>query len=78
MPPALPGETQADYMRRLETKEGFSETLGLKEDQPPPKGTIPAGGSPAGPVQIANDEEYADLPSGTVFVGPDGVTRTKP
>jgi len=31
-----------------------------------------------GPVVIKNDAEYEALPSGTVFIGPDGVERTKP
>jgi hypothetical protein len=30
------------------------------------------------PVEIANDADYAKLPSGTVFKGPDGVVRVKP
>ena len=33
---------------------------------------------PAGPVKITGDAEYNALQSGTQFVGPDGVTRTKP
>ena len=31
-----------------------------------------------GPVRIAGDADYARLPSGTVFIGPDGKRRTKP
>ena len=30
------------------------------------------------PAKITGDEDYEKLPSGTVFVGPDGVTRKKP
>lgn len=48
----------------------------------PPATTIKPGvTSPAAsktPVQIKGDADYAALPSGTVFVGPDGKTRTKP
>jgi len=33
---------------------------------------------PTGPIKIASDEDFAKLPSGTVFVGPDGKTRRKP
>lgn len=33
---------------------------------------------PQQPAPIAGDEDYEKLPSGTVFVGPDGVTRRKP
>lgn len=31
-----------------------------------------------GPIKITGDEDYAKLPSGTPFAGPDGVTRIKP
>lgn len=31
-----------------------------------------------GPPQIKGDEDYAKLPSGTLFIGPDGKKRTKP
>jgi hypothetical protein len=39
-----------------------------------------AGGSDSGsgPVKISGDTDYAQLPSGTEFVGPDGVRRRKP
>ena len=37
-----------------------------------------AANSQTGPVVIKNDAEYDALPSGTVFIGPDGVERTKP
>ena len=30
------------------------------------------------PAKISSDEEYNALPAGATFVGPDGVTRTKP
>lgn len=30
------------------------------------------------PVQITSDDDYAQLPSGAVFIGPDGVKRRKP
>lgn len=33
---------------------------------------------PSQPSRITNDAEYNSLPSGTTFVGPDGVTRRKP
>jgi hypothetical protein len=39
------------------------------------KGLPTAGGTP---VRIAGDEDFAKLPSGTVFVGPDGKQRRKP
>lgn len=47
------------------------------------RSAAPAGGnSPAPaagqPVRIQNDADYARLPSGATFQGPDGVTRRKP
>jgi len=38
----------------------------------------PAVPAPPGTVRITNDAEFEALQSGTVFVGPDGVTRRKP
>ncbi len=40
----------------------------------------PAGGAPgaAGPVQIKTADDYAKLPSGTSYIDPNGVRRTKP
>jgi hypothetical protein len=32
----------------------------------------------AQPTKINNDAEYNTLPSGSTFIGPDGITRTKP
>lgn len=40
-----------------------------------PDGAVPDA---AAPVTIKDDAEFDALPSGTVFVGPDGVPRTKP
>lgn len=37
-----------------------------------------APSAPTGPKKIANDADYAALPSGATFVGPDGKTRRKP
>lgn len=42
----------------------------------PPAPVPPAAGG--APVTITSDDEYDALPSGAVFVGPDGVTRRKP
>jgi hypothetical protein len=39
------------------------------------RGSAQQGG---GPARVASDDDYARLPSGTVFVGPDGVERRKP
>lgn len=35
-------------------------------------------GVPGAPARVRSDADYAQLPSGTVFVGPDGITRRKP
>lgn len=54
----------------------YSEQFGAGPD---PSRVV--GGSradPGQPVRIANDADFARLPSGATFVGPDGVTRRKP
>lgn len=60
-----------------------SDINGAPNTAPPVTG--PAGGPPAppvvpasAPVQIKDDAGYAALPSGTLFVAPDGSTRKKP
>lgn len=42
---------------------------------PPPKGAAP---KVSGPVRITGDADYEKLDSGTKFIGPDGIPRTKP
>lgn len=42
------------------------------EPQPDPQA------DPDAPVQIETDDDFHNLPSGALFVGPDGVTRRKP
>jgi hypothetical protein len=37
-----------------------------------------AGAVPAGPPRVTSKEQFDALPSGTVFVGPDGQSRRKP
>jgi hypothetical protein len=70
----------ADYTRTLlrvvhGPEEGdriFAETW---------KGAMPDGAQPQGtsePANITNDAEYEALPSGAVYIGPDGVKRRKP
>jgi hypothetical protein len=39
--------------------------------------TPAAPAQPAAPVQIRNDDDYNKLPSGALFIGPDGHTRRK-
>ena len=46
-----------------------------------PRSAVPRGAAPsgaAGPARVTSDADYNKLPSGTVFIGPDGVTRRKP
>jgi len=73
LPPKI-DETEASYRRRLESDAmtQFAKSLGLNlaEVAPAVEGIQP--------VKIANDEEFLALPSGTVYIGPDGITRTKP
>ena len=37
-----------------------------------------AGAAPAGPPRVTSKEQFDALPSGTVFIGPDGQSRRKP
>lgn len=69
-----------------EAKAGNRRRLDALQQQYP-RGGIPAvssmGGSAAsatgsGVAQIQNDAQYNALPSGTVFIGPDGKQRRKP
>jgi hypothetical protein len=78
-------------MRRLPTVMANNDRLRegrerLLRERRPNGGAAPAGGgqpapaapNSAGPVRIQNDADYARLPSGALFAGPDGVTRRKP
>lgn len=48
------------------------EEQGGGQPQPEPEA------DPDAPVQVETDDDFHNLPSGTLFVGPDGVTRRKP
>ena len=52
-----------------------ASTLALGDRIPTPEGAAPA--PTAGPVHIAGDADYNALPKGTVYIGPDGIPRTK-
>jgi hypothetical protein len=70
---ATPSQTQGDDA--LGTKlaaVGLSGDKGVRVQD----GKVTTDGG--GPVPIANDDQYNLLPSGTVFIGPDGKKRTKP
>lgn len=48
---------------------------------PPPAAPTSATPAPVptgGPARVTNDDDFARLPSGTLFIGPDGKTRKKP
>jgi len=42
------------------------------------RGESPATTPSANPVKIAGDADYNKLPSGALFIGPDGKQRRKP
>ena len=56
-------------------QSGFQPPVRPPAPAAPPTGRPQAGGKR---VTIKSDEAYNRLPPGTVFVGPDGVTRRKP
>jgi hypothetical protein len=45
---------------------------------PMPPAYQPPKAASAGPARVQNDADYAKLPSGTQFIGPDGKVRVKP
>lgn len=50
----------------------------LKEPEAVDQKAQAAGAAPAGPPRITSKEQFDALPSGTVFIGPDGQSRRKP
>lgn len=60
--------------RRFALMERYRQEAGGQAPAQAPA-TQPAGGGQ--PVQIASDQEFEGLPSGTRYMGPDGVVRTK-
>lgn len=54
------------------SREGLSILYGNKPEQTP----TPAP-TQSGPVKVTSPEDVAKLPSGTIFVAPDGIPRTK-
>lgn len=88
------GKAKQDIIRvETEKAERLIEELtriGTQANPAAPAGGARAGGptpAPAAapvrptanaPVKVTNDAEFNKLPSGTTFVGPDGITRRKP
>jgi len=59
---------------------GMSPAQIIAQEQAVASGGASGGKStvPTGPAKISSDAEYDALPSGTEFVGPDGINRRKP
>lgn len=69
-------EAALEYMKKKGTLDGFV----------PPQSPMPgrssgndgsSSGSTSGPARVSSEAEWAKLPSGTQYIGPDGKTRTK-
>lgn len=86
--PGAPAPTQqpdsvrsAIFGRGLDLSGGAGPVQAM-EPLPPAEDAAPVPVAPAapagGPVKIANDDDYARLPPGTLFVAPDGKVRKKP
>ena len=87
------GKAKQDIIRaETEKAERLIEELtriGTQATPAAPGGARAGGAAPApaaaavrptanAPVKVTNDAEFNKLPSGTTFVGPDGITRRKP
>jgi hypothetical protein len=66
----VPKGAKPEFVRGLEKSFGF--TAKGTEASPAERQAAPA------PVRANSEQEFNALPSGTVFIGPDGVTRRKP
>lgn len=74
-------ESAARYFEQNGTLRGWKGSLWGISDFDPDKATAPVGAKPqasGGPVSIKDDAGYDRLPSGSLFIGPDGQTRRKP
>lgn len=65
------GDSDAVLKQKAQNRQTVME--GMKRDAGPTY-----RGPEGGPKKIASDDEYDALPSGAIFVGPDGVERRKP
>lgn len=63
---------------RAQLAQWAAENPLFPEAQTAPRPAAQPSGAAASPARITNDAEYNVLPSGAVFVGPDGVQRRKP
>jgi len=67
----IPKGANPDFVRGLEKSFGFKAKGTQEEAQSAP---APA----AAPVRVDSEQQFNSLPSGTVFIGPDGLQRRKP
>lgn len=56
----------------------YNEQFGSGPVSGPSPAPVAPTPAPSGPVRIQNDADFARLPSGATFIGPDNVTRRKP
>jgi hypothetical protein len=66
------------FMRQMSQSTEQAKRYGLKPENVIQDKRLPAGTDGGGPVKINGDADFAKLPSGAEFVGPDGVRRRKP
>jgi hypothetical protein len=72
------------HQEKLKVLDSKPELRGLRDFYQPPPLPNEGGGvlhpslRDSTPEQITSDKDYNSLPSGTLFVGPDGKTRRKP
>jgi hypothetical protein len=71
-------EDWGDRLRRARERVAEFEVQRVVAEQPPQVAQLEALPAPAELPTIANDAEYEALPSGSVFIDPEGEERTKP
>jgi hypothetical protein len=69
-------DSPAAYRRAVETM--MDEAKLAKGAARRAEGRDNSGSTGSGPAKVTSDADYAKLPSGTEFIGPDGKTRKKP
>ena len=72
--PDAPPVDSPQAMQLWEKYKASSGTNSKTTIQPSPESTSMSSNQP---IKISNEKEYAELPSGTVYIAPDGKARTK-
>lgn len=72
---ALAPKDANEIVQRLQAIHSLRGRIGVPHEAAPARGQTAQAGAPA---RIAGDDDYDALPSGALFIGPDGVTRRKP